>query len=77
MANPWKRTYQTCNNFMLNVIAAALCQISDPDQITANLQAHDKPTLVKANALLRLLGPIADQRLRTDDQSGPICYRHL
>lgn len=72
VANPWKRTYQNCNNFMLNVIAAAIWQTSDPDQITADLKAHYKPTLVKANAVLRLFGPIADQRLRTDDQQGPI-----
>lgn len=72
VANPWKRTYQNCNNFMLNVIAAAIWGTSDPDQITADLKAHYKPTLVKANAVLRLFGPIADQRLRTDDQQGPI-----
>lgn len=72
VANPWKRTYQNCNNFMLNVIAAAIWQTSNPDQITADLKAHYKPTLVKANAVLRLFGPIADQRLRTDDQQGPI-----
>ena len=72
VANPWKRTYQNCNNFMLNVIAAAIWKTSDPDQITADLKAHYKPTLVKANAVLRLFGPIADQRLRTDDQQGPI-----
>ena len=72
VANPWRRTYQNCNNFMLNVIAAAVWQTSNPDQITANLKAHYKPTLVKANAVLRLFGPIADQRLRTDDQQGPI-----
>ncbi|CAN5638699.1 hypothetical protein BH10PSE5_BH10PSE5_36050 [soil metagenome] len=72
VANPWKRTYQNCNNFMLNVIAAAIWQTSNPDQITADLKAHYKPTLVKANGVLRLFGPIADQRLRTDDQQGPI-----
>ncbi len=72
VANPWSRKYQNCNNFMLNVIAAAVWNTDDPRQITADLKAHYKPTIVKANAVLRLFGPIADQRLRTDDQQGPI-----
>jgi hypothetical protein len=72
VANPWSRKYQNCNNFMLTVIAAAVWKTDDPDRITADLKAHYKPTIVKANAVLRLFGPIADQRLRTDDQKGPI-----
>lgn len=72
VANPWSRKYQNCNNFMLNVIAAAVWNTDDPQQITADLKAHYKPTIVKANTVLRLFGPIADQRLRTDDQQGPI-----
>lgn len=72
VANPWSRKYQNCNNFMLNVLAAAIWETDDPQQITADLKAHFKPTIVKANAVMRLFGPIADQRLRTDDQKGPI-----
>lgn len=72
VANPWARTYQNCNNFMLNVIAAAVWQTDDPNRITANLKAHYKPTVVKANGLVRFFGPIADQRLRTDDQGSTI-----
>lgn len=72
VANPWSRKYQNCNNFMLNVIGAAIWNTNDPNRITADLKAHYKPTIVKANAVLRLFGPIADQRLRTDDQQGPI-----
>lgn len=72
VANPWSRKYQNCNNFMLNVLGAAIWETDDPDRITADLKAHYKPTIVKANAVMRLFGPIADQRLRTDDQKGPI-----
>jgi hypothetical protein len=72
VANPWVRKYQNCNNFMLNVVAAAAWNTDNPEQITANLKAHYKPTIVKANGLVRFFGPIADQRLRTDDQQGPI-----
>jgi hypothetical protein len=72
VANPWARKYQNCNNFMLDVIAAGVWRTDDPDRITADLKAHYKPTIVKANAILRFFGPIADKRLRTDDQHGPI-----
>jgi hypothetical protein len=72
VANPWARKYQNCNNFMLNVIGAAIWQTDDPQRITTNLKAHYKPTIVKTNAVIRLFGPIADQRLRTDDQDGTV-----
>jgi len=72
VANPWARKYQNCNNFMLNVIGAAIWKTDDPNRITANLKAHYKPTVVKANGIVRFFGPIADQRLRTDDQDATI-----
>jgi len=72
VANPWSRKYQNCNNFMLNVIAAAAWETDDATRITANLKAHYQPTVVKAGPLMRLFGPIADSRLRTDDQNGKI-----
>lgn len=72
VANPWSRKYQNCNNFMLDVVAAAAWQTDDPARITADLKAHFAPTVVKAGPLLRLFGPIADGRLRHDDQDGPI-----
>jgi hypothetical protein len=72
VANPWTPKYQNCNNFMLDVVGAAAWSIDDPARITADLKAHYQPTIVKAGTLMRLFGPIADSRLRTDDQSGPI-----
>ncbi|MEO8113641.1 MAG: DUF2145 domain-containing protein, partial [Phenylobacterium sp.] len=72
VANPWARKYQNCNNFMLNVVGAAAWETDDPARVTADLKAHFQPTIVKAGPLARLFGPIADGRLRTDDQQGPI-----
>lgn len=72
VANPWTSKYQNCNNFMLDIVAAAAWDTTDPARITADLKAHYQPTIVKAGPLMRLFGPIADSRLRTDDQSGPI-----
>lgn len=72
VANPWTSKYQNCNNFMLDVVGAAAWETEDSARITADLKAHYAPTVVKANTLMRVFGPIADSRLRTDDQHGPI-----
>ena len=72
VANPWAGRYQNCTDFLLDVVAAAAWQTDDPVRIRADLKAHYRPTTVKAGPLLRLFGPIADSRLRTDDQTGPI-----
>ena len=72
VANPWTPKYQNCNNFMLDVVGAAAWETDDPARITADLKAHYQPTIVKAGPLMRLFGPIADSRLKTDDQHGPI-----
>jgi hypothetical protein len=72
VANPWASRFQNCNNFMLDVVGAAAWDTDDPARITADLKAHYQPTVVKAGPLMRLFGPIADSRLRTDDQKGPI-----
>ena len=72
VSNPFSPKYQNCTAFVLDVLAAAAWQTDDPAQILADLRAHFRPTTVKAGGLLRLFGPIADARLRTDDQRGPV-----
>lgn len=72
IANPWADKYQNCNGFMLDVIASASWNTTDPAKIRANLKAHYQPTVVKAGPLVRFFGPMADSSLRTDDQQGPL-----
>ncbi len=72
IANPWRDEHQNCVSFMLDVVAAAAWQTSDPAQIQADLRAHYKPTVVQANMVMRLFAPLADKRIQTDDQSGEI-----
>ena len=72
ISNPWSGKYQNCNDFMLDVIASALWNTDDEAQIRADERAHFTPTIVQANGLMRLFGPLVDKRLKTDDQSGPI-----
>ncbi len=72
VSNPHDIKYQNCNEFMLDVIAAAAWDTTDMEQIKVNLRKHFKPTEVKTGLIERLLGPIADSRLKTDDQRGAI-----
>jgi hypothetical protein len=72
VSNPLDIRYQNCNEFMLDVIAAAAWETTDIPQIKANLKAHYTPTRVRTGLVERLLGPMADNRLKTDDQSGRI-----
>jgi hypothetical protein len=72
IANPLSSKHQNCNGFMLDVIASAVWRTTDREQIRANLKAHYTPTTVQAGAAMRLFAPLADPRLKTDDQSGPL-----
>jgi hypothetical protein len=72
VANPLSPKHQNCNGFMLDVIASAVWQTADREQIRADLKAHYTPTTVQAGGAMRLLAPLADARLKTDDQSGPL-----
>ena len=55
VSNPLDIKYQNCNEFMLDVLAAAAWETTDMQQIKVNLQAHFKPTKVKTNLLERAL----------------------
>lgn len=70
--SPFDRRHQNCNTFLLDVIAAAAWETGDPTQIALNLKAWFRPSVIKAGPLQRLFGPMFDNRLATDDQSGPI-----
>jgi hypothetical protein len=72
IANPWRSEHQNCNSFMLDVIAAAAWNTTDNGQIRANLRAHYQPALIKVAPLVRFFGPMADNRVKTDDQHGAL-----
>jgi len=72
VSNPLDARYQNCTEFLLDVVAAATWETGDYNQIKANLREHFTPTRVRTNLLQRLFGPMADERLRTADQSGSI-----
>ncbi|CAN5138638.1 hypothetical protein BH09PSE2_BH09PSE2_07750 [soil metagenome] len=68
IANPLSPLHQNCNSFMLNVIAAAGWGIDNPATIRARLKARYTPTTVSVGAVERLLAPMSDPRVKTDDQ---------
>jgi hypothetical protein len=69
IANPFNPKHQNCNDFMLQIIAAAAWQTEDPAQLRLNLAAHFKPSVIKAGPLQKLFGPAIDDGLKLDDQN--------
>lgn len=72
ISNPHDASYQNCNEFMLDVIAASAWDTADRAQIKTNLAAYFEPSLVETSLIQRLFAPMADARLRTDDHDGDI-----
>ena len=72
VSNPHDIKYQNCTEFMLDIIAAAAWETTDMAQIKANLKQHFKPTRVKTSLIERFLAPLAEERIKTDDQGGTI-----
>lgn len=70
--NPFDPRHQNCTTFLLDLIGAAAWETTDPAQVQANLKAWFKPTVVKVDLLQRIVGPMVDSRISTDDQQGPI-----
>ncbi len=72
VSNPHDIKYQNCTEFMLDIIAAAAWETTDMVQIKANLKQHFRPTKVKTSLIERFLAPLAEDRIKTDDQGGTI-----
>lgn len=72
VSNPGDPSYQNCNEFMLDVIAAAAWETTDYQQIKANLAEHFIPTVINANLFERLFAPLADSQIRTSDHGRQI-----
>jgi hypothetical protein len=72
ISNPHDLRYQNCNEFMLDVVAAALWETGDRAQLKANLKAAFKPAKINTNPIQRIFAPMVDARLVTEDHSGPV-----
>jgi hypothetical protein len=70
--NPFDARHQSCTTFILDIVAAAAWEVTDPRQIQSDLQAHFTPTIVRTDPLTRIFGPMFSSRIPTDDQHGPI-----
>lgn len=64
--------YQNCNEFLIDVMAAAIWETDDYTQIKANLRAYFEPTEIEAGPLKRLFAPLVDEQIRLGDQGRDI-----
>lgn len=72
ISNPHDPRYQNCNEFMLDVVAAALWETADRAQLKSNLRAHYTPAKIQTNLLQRIFAPMVDDRLVTEDHRGAV-----
>ena len=72
LSNPHDPRYQNCNEYLLDVVAAAAWETTDREQIKANLTAWFEPAPIRTGMFERLLGPSVDDRIRVEDQRGRI-----
>jgi hypothetical protein len=72
LSNPHDAEFQNSNEFMLDVIAAALWETTDREQLKVNLAAHFQPARVRLNMFERMFGPIVDRRVEFGDHNGRV-----
>lgn len=72
ISNIGDRTYQNCNEFLMDVMAAGIWQTDNYDQLKANLRAYFEPTVIRSDPLERFFAPMADERLKMGDHRGEI-----
>jgi hypothetical protein len=72
LANPDNRQFQNCTEHTVDVIFAALYDITDQQQIKANVAAHFTPQPVVLGGLQRMLAPAASAALTTADHGTSV-----
>lgn len=72
ISNPHDLRFQNCNEFMLDVLAAAAWETTHRDTLKTNLAAWYEPARVETSLLERMFGPSVDERVRLDDHRGAI-----
>ncbi len=72
ISNPHDARYQNCNEYMLDILAAAIWETTDRERLKRNLAAHFQPARVRAGIFERMFGPSVDERIRLEDHRGRI-----
>ena len=70
ISNPHDARYQNCNEFLLDVLTAALYDTTDRERLKEIQRQHFEPAELRVNPFARLLGPVFDERVRLGDQHG-------
>lgn len=72
VANPFRRDYQNCTNFVLNVVTSAIHGTDDPAKVQSILRSEYQPRKIELNGLQRTFGPIFVSGFETNDHDGEI-----
>lgn len=72
ISNPLDSRFQNCNEFMLDIVAAAAWETTDRTVLKTNLAAWFEPSPVQTSLFERVFGPSVDDRIRLDDHRGTI-----
>lgn len=72
ISNPLDSRFQNCNEFMLDIIAAAAWETTDRTVLKTNLAAWFEPSPVQTSLVERVFGPSVDDRIRLADHRGTI-----
>lgn len=72
VANPLRRDYQNCTNFVLNSVVGAVYQTGDVAEVQTHINDYYQPQKVGVNGLERLFGPLFVAGVSVDDHGRDI-----
>lgn len=72
IANPHKRSFQNCTNFILNALVGAVYQTGNVQEIQSHIDTYYEPQKVGVNGFERLFGSIFINAVATSDHDGDI-----
>jgi hypothetical protein len=72
IANPRKREFQNCTNFVLNTVVGSVYQTADEREIQAYINAYYEPQKIGVSGFERLLGPLFVAGVATSDHENDI-----
>lgn len=72
IANPHKRRFQNCTNFILNSLVGAVYQTGNVQEIQSHINTYYEPQKIGVNGFERLFGSIFIKAVATSDHDGDI-----
>jgi len=72
ISNPYSRSFQNCNEHILDIIFASIYSTEDTKQLKANQKEYFNAQLVQVSPFKRLLAPMLSSYIRMSDQGEDI-----